>query len=250
MENQQKDVVMVIADISGYTRFMTCNRKSLAHAQVIITELMTSLIDEIQIPLRVIEIEGDAIFFIGVEESELFPWEQVVTIISKKLPAFFNVFYTRLHDLLRSNMCHCNACDSASDLKLKIIAHIGEAVFYDIASFSKLSGPDVILIHRLLKNSIKADEYLLMTETAFSAFNQSQKFDAVKKIENVNTFGKIPLFVHYPHLLELRKDSAQDGHQEVSFYKKLKQTMKIGMNGMLIMMGIKRGPKFRNLPKI
>jgi hypothetical protein len=211
---------------------------------------MTSLIDEIKIPLRIIEIEGDAIFFIGVEESELFPWEQMVAIISEKLPEFFNVFYTRLHDLLRSNMCHCNACEGASDLKLKIITHIGEAVFYDIASFSKLSGPDVILTHRLLKNSIEADEYLLMTETAFSAFNQYQKFDAVKKIENVNSFGKIPLFIHYPHSLELRKDPAKDGHQEVSFYKKVKQTMKIGMNGMLIMMGIKRGPKFRNLPKI
>ncbi len=55
MENQQKDVVMLIADISGYTKFMTRNRKSLAHAQVIITELMTSLIDEIQIPLRILE---------------------------------------------------------------------------------------------------------------------------------------------------------------------------------------------------
>lgn len=250
MENQQKHVVILIADISGYTKFMTRKRKSLAHAQVIITELMTSLIDEIKIPLRIIEIEGDAIFFIGVEESELFPWEQMVAIISEKLPEFFNVFYTRLHDLLRSNMCHCNACEGASDLKLKIITHIGEAVFYDIASFSKLSGPDVILTHRLLKNSIEADEYLLMTETAFSAFNQYRKFDAVKKIENVNSFGKIPLFIHYPHSLELRKDPAKDGHQEVSFYKKVKQTMKIGMNGMLIMMGIKRGPKFRNLPKI
>ena len=33
-------VLLVIADISGYTRYMTANAKTLAHSQTVITELM------------------------------------------------------------------------------------------------------------------------------------------------------------------------------------------------------------------
>jgi hypothetical protein len=60
-------VVLIIADISGYTRFMTRTKMSLAHAQAIITELLQSILHEIEIPLHVVEIEGDAVFFYGIE---------------------------------------------------------------------------------------------------------------------------------------------------------------------------------------
>ncbi len=42
-------VVLFVADISGYTRFMTANAKTLAHSHTIIAELS--------------KLEGDAIFF-------------------------------------------------------------------------------------------------------------------------------------------------------------------------------------------
>ena len=60
-EDQEYNVIFFIADISGYTKFMTSKRKYLAHAQVIITELMKSIIAEIKIPLHIAEVEGDAV---------------------------------------------------------------------------------------------------------------------------------------------------------------------------------------------
>ena len=41
---------LVIADISGYTRFMAANAKVLAHAQLVITELTETILAGFQYP--------------------------------------------------------------------------------------------------------------------------------------------------------------------------------------------------------
>jgi hypothetical protein len=51
-------------------------------------------------------------------------------------------------------------------LRLKLIVHSGEALFHRVLNFQELAGVDVIIVHRLLKNSVQADQYLLMTEAA------------------------------------------------------------------------------------
>jgi hypothetical protein len=133
VEAKPQKAFLLIADISGYTKFMTRTKMSLAHAQVIITELMKSahaqviitelmksIISEIKIPLHIVEIEGDAIFFYGVEEPGTYTWDQVVSLISEKIAVFFRTFYSRLNDLKQSNMCHCNSCDGVGDCFTKL----------------------------------------------------------------------------------------------------------------------------------
>lgn len=247
METKPQRVFLLIADISGYTNFMVSKRKSLSHAQAIITELMESIIAEIKIPLHIVEVEGDAVFFYGVEEPGAYDWEQVVSLVSNKLSDFYQAYYRRLHHLMLSSMCHCSACDGISHLKLKIIAHIGEALLYSIDRFSKLSGPDVILLHRLLKNSIEADEYLLMTEKAFEEISRYKTFEAEERSENYEELGKINLHAHYPGISE--PEQASGDATRVNVLEKFKQTMKIGIRGILIMLGLMKLPKFRNLPE-
>ena len=249
MNSQTRKVVVLMADISGYTKFITRKRTSLAHAQVIITELMESVIGEIQIPLHLIEIEGDAVFFTGVEEPGSYTWDETVSSISRKLPDFFEVFYRRLDELLRSNMCRCEACAGASELKLKMITHVGKALFHTVAGFSKVSGPDVVLAHRLLKNSIEEHEYLLMTHEAFAELTRYGALKSTMKFERIDGFGKIPLHVHYPHSTQCGSAIPKGEGGNVPFWRKLKQTMGIGIRGMLIMARMKRVPTFRNLPR-
>ena len=57
-----KQVIMVLADISGYTRFMTAHTVSLLHAEVIIAELLEAVIDHTEYPLTLSKLEGDAAF--------------------------------------------------------------------------------------------------------------------------------------------------------------------------------------------
>src|SRR5689334_21985441 len=60
--NEQK-VLLMIADISGYTRFIATNRESLAHCQIVITELMRTVLKELKVPIQISKLEGDAVFF-------------------------------------------------------------------------------------------------------------------------------------------------------------------------------------------
>src|SRR5882724_12747237 len=51
---------LVIADISGYTSFLT--RTELEHAHGIVAELTALVIARLGDPLRFVELEGDAVF--------------------------------------------------------------------------------------------------------------------------------------------------------------------------------------------
>jgi hypothetical protein len=64
--------------------------------------------------------------------------------------------------------CDCDACRRIPSLGLKFLAHHGSFVEHDVAGQRELVGADVILIHRLLKNSITESTglrgYALLTD--------------------------------------------------------------------------------------
>ena len=79
----------------------------------------------------------------------------------------FRTFAQRLVEIGAYSVCNCNACRVVGDLKLKIVAHSGEALFTQVGQRPTLSGPDVITLHRLAKNSVPEKQYFLMTESAY-----------------------------------------------------------------------------------
>jgi hypothetical protein len=56
--------------------------------------------------------------------------------------------------MIRATTCTCQACASIGSLDLKFVAHAGNFVLQQLGGREDLAGPDVILVHRLLKNSI------------------------------------------------------------------------------------------------
>ena len=66
-----------------------------------------------------------------------------------------------------TNLCPCNGCTQATNLKLKFVAHIGEVATQTIRQRRKLVGIDVIHVHRLLKNPVEVPEYLLLSEELY-----------------------------------------------------------------------------------
>lgn len=50
---------------------------------------------------------------------------------------------------------------------LKFVAHVGEVATQSIRGHTKLVGIDVILVHRLLKNSVSIPEYVLVCEELY-----------------------------------------------------------------------------------
>ncbi len=51
-----------------------------------------------------------------------------------------------------------------SNLSLKFIAHYGKLKEIKVSHFTKASGVDMVIAHRLLKNKIDSCEYALMTK--------------------------------------------------------------------------------------
>ncbi|NIO39588.1 MAG: DUF2652 domain-containing protein, partial [Burkholderiales bacterium] len=197
MEAVEKRVVIVLADISGYTRFMVESQMSAIHGQQCITFLIEALIREIDIPLRLQEIEGDALFLYAEDPKSDGDWQEILKTVPQKLQRFFDAFYKNAVLGMEATPCKCAICRNSTDLALKIIVHTGTAVFHKIGGFDKVSGPDVILAHRLLKNTVPEKEYLLMTEAAYSTLGEYMEGPFVPRTESYDEFGSVNTFVRF-----------------------------------------------------
>jgi len=189
-ESVQK-VFLAITDISGYTQFMVSSDIEVKHSQYIISQLIESIIQQIKIPLQISKLEGDAVFLYANKNNDQYTCEEVRKEIGGKLMQFFSAFHDKLHEIKQTKQCACGACSHIDALKLKIVVHCGEAFFYQINQFNELSGKDVILIHRLLKNSVPEDEYILMTEAAYSDIKFPVQIKVQEGMENYEHIGKV-----------------------------------------------------------
>jgi len=154
--------VLLIADISGYSDFITHREVSLLHAEQIITELLEAMIDRSEHPLVLNKFEGDAALLYA--ESGADPVAVVSDVLAQLRAMFagFAVCRDRIRES-RSN-CSCDACAKISNLELKAFVHCGEIAIKKIRQFEELAGEEVILIHRLLKNQVPERDYVMLTE--------------------------------------------------------------------------------------
>ena len=124
MSNESvKNVLLMIADIGGYTEFMVSTNVEIEHSQQIITQLIQSIISQIETPLKVSKLEGDALFVYAVRHDEEYPSEHLGKTIGVKLFKFFEVFHRKQAELERDLTHSCGACANVNLLKLKIVVH-------------------------------------------------------------------------------------------------------------------------------
>ncbi len=153
--SEKKETLLYLPDISGFTDFV--NKTEIDHSRHIISELLEIILNSDQLDLTVSEIEGDAVFFF----KEDIP--AVADLVEQCKNTFIN-FHNHLRRYDTERICRCGACETASRLTLKFIIHKGIVDKINIKDFQKLHGSDVILAHRLLKNSIDDNEYILFTD--------------------------------------------------------------------------------------
>ena len=152
---------LVIADISGYTRFLT--ESELDHAHGIITELLNAIIGAIKAPLTVSSVEGDAVFLYGVLPDDVYG-----QTVLESVENLYCSFASALETMVLNTTCRCNACANINALGLKIVMHCGEFMSTSVGDREMLTGPAVIAVHRLLKNHIREEvgiaDYLMVTQ--------------------------------------------------------------------------------------
>ena len=160
---------LLIADIAGYTRFMNLHRVSLAHAQDIVARLLEAVIDAAQPVLKLAKIEGDAAFFYAPASQR----GANGATLADRSSAIYRAFHAKAADLRANTLCPCDGCQQAGMLKLKLVGHVGDVAVQKVKQMTELAGVDVILVHRLLKNSVPVPEYLLMTRPLFDLMQGS-----------------------------------------------------------------------------
>ena len=193
MRPSTQKALLVIADISGFTQFMKSHENKANHAMQVVVELLRAVISAAAPPLKLAEVEGDAAFFYAICKEDGDGARELVAI-KKQVLSFFRSFYQTLHRLCALYPCARNA----RNLRLKVVIHAGEVAIEHIHGFDKLFGMDVILTHRLLKNSVPSPEYVLMTEAAYNRLGDFEKLTPERQTEYCEGIGVVETVVIYP----------------------------------------------------
>jgi hypothetical protein len=162
--------LLLIADISGYTEYMSTHRLSLAHAEANTARLLEKVVDAAP-DFDLVEIEGDAAFL--SRQADALDGDSTVTATTRAVVSMHRAFHIeRQH--VATYLCPCDGCTQANNLKLKFVAHIGEVAIQTIKQRRTLVGIDVILLHRLLKNTVQLPEYVLLSEELYKTGDAKQ----------------------------------------------------------------------------
>jgi uncharacterized protein YndB with AHSA1/START domain len=146
MLQKPEPAYFAIADISGYTNFLA--GVELDHAQDIVADLMDTVVKALRPPFRLAKFEGDAAFVYAVTEKV------DGSMLQDSIESAYFKFRRRMRDIKQASVCECKACVAMGDLDFKFVVHHGEMVKQKMGGREELAGRDVILVHRLLKNTV------------------------------------------------------------------------------------------------
>ncbi|MGR2751348.1 DUF2652 domain-containing protein [Agromyces arachidis] len=176
---------LIIADISGYTGYLS--GVELDHAQDILGDLIETIVDGLGPGFRLAKLEGDAAFAYA-------PGDTIDgTVLLDAIEQCYFRFRRRRRDIRQGTSCSCDACARIPDLDLKFVVHHGTVLRQRVEGAEELLGPDVIIVHRLLKNDVVASTGL----GAYALFSQPC-VDAMDV--DVVELGMRPTTATYEHL--------------------------------------------------
>tara|TARA_R110002049_G_scaffold1346_1_gene10247 strand:- start:26158 stop:27207 length:1050 start_codon:yes stop_codon:yes gene_type:complete len=156
-----KKALYFMPDISGFTDFV--NNTEIEHSIHIISELLEILLDNNTVGLKLVEIEGDALF---MYLTNIPSYDELSQQITKMHEAFHK--HTQNYDSMR--ICNCGSCRTTTNLDLKFLVHYGDLNFIKVKYITKPYGSEVIKIHRLLKNNVPSKEYILFTNAVYKLY--------------------------------------------------------------------------------
>ncbi len=183
---------LVLADISGYTDYLLGTE--LEHAQDVLTDLMGVVLANLQPPLTVSKLEGDAVFSYALDGIC-----GASTLLDTIERSYF-AFRSRQRDIAHATSCTCNACRRIPTLDLKFVVHHGSFVRRDLAGSEELTGRDVIVLHRLAKNTasdvLGTKAYVLLTAQYMDALAlDGAALEMTAHVEAYDDVGEVACFL-------------------------------------------------------
>jgi hypothetical protein len=228
--------VLLIADIGGYTNYMHWNRTHLAHAQLTVAQLLEAVIDAGK-GLKLAKLEGDAAFFWA-------PDGNAKVLVLDRLWRMRQSFLDRRQQIQLDIGCECPSCAQTESLSLKFVAHEGEVAEQKVKRHVELAGLDVILVHRMLKNTVPVPEYVLMTDVVAQCLDESVRQLCMPLIHDFEGIGQTS--THYIDLATSEAPSAPP--KRSSFFGRVGKITKFEASTLPFALGIKKPAEgFRSL---
>lgn len=185
---------LVLADISGYTAYLLASE--LEHAQDVLADLTQTIVKNLRPVLRLSKLEGDAAFAYVVDG------EYAPSTVLDTVERVYFAFRSRLRDIAHATTCTCQACSLMPTLDLKFLVHHGSFVRRVVGRGEELIGGDVILAHRLLKNSaaevIGTRGYALLTQACVDALGLDPAPLGLRPhVERYDDVGEVPCWLEH-----------------------------------------------------
>jgi Protein of unknown function (DUF2652) len=229
--------VLLIADIGGYTHYMHWNRKHLAHAQQTVAGLLEAVIDAGK-GLKLAKLEGDAAFF----------WQpdgNAKVLVCERLSRMRQAFFAQRERFKRDIVCECASCEQLDKLSLKFVVHQGEVAEQKVKRHVELAGVDVILVHRMLKNSVPVLEYVLMTDPVAACLDEPMRLRCKQLIHDFEGIGETSM-----HYIDLATSEVPPAPPQRSFFGRFGRTAMFELSTLPFRLGVKKPAEgFRNLDR-
>jgi len=195
MERKTQTGYLVLADISGYTSFVA--KTEIEHADVVISAMLETIIENLSGLLTIVKLEGDAVFAY-VPDDKVSSCEAMLEL----LDGTYQIFRDSANTMHEGATCGCMACKAIPMLDLKFFVHHGEYVVQKVAGIIDLMGNDVTLIHRLAKNSVTESTgwngYVLFTGYCLDHM-QADKKPFIQQAEAYEHLGDVDTYVMDMH---------------------------------------------------
>jgi len=188
---------LLLADISGYTGFMTGVEEAhgvdfsagIPAAYSVLGALLDSVIEGVAPDFDLVKLEGDAVFAAAPAARLDGDGDRVV----ERLRAMYRAFVERRTQAIPSSDHLCTACPAVAHLDLKGVLHRGHVVRQVVGSGSDLLGPAVTVAHRLLKNTVRDRigyrPYLFLTDAAAAGLDRPK--DGLAHVEDYAESGRV-----------------------------------------------------------
>lgn len=156
---------LVLADISGYSGYVVGS--PLESAEDVVADVTETVVGRLEPVVRVNKLEGDAAFGYALDG------EVDATMLLDTIEECYFAFRGRLRGIEHAVSCTCPACAKVAELDLKFVVHHGDFVRRAAGRGEELTGHDVIVVHRLLKNGVGEAfglrAYVLFTDACLGA---------------------------------------------------------------------------------
>ena len=183
---------LIIGDLSGYTRYLS--ETEFDHAHAVLDGVFGVMLKALQPAFNFQELEGDAVFVYRLES------QPDAAVVLDGVEQTYFAFRRHMRDVIAATTCECNACRRMPQLDLKFIAHHGSFIVDRLGSSDKLTGTDVVIVHRLLKNQVierlGLRSYAIYTDALVRASGLDPKLLSMRShAEEYEHLGRIDLHV-------------------------------------------------------